>query len=163
MALTADEEGGKSNGVDWLLKNHRDLIDAEFVLNPDSGGVTSAKGKIVNVDIEASEKLYADYELTATNPGGHSSLPVPDNAIYHLVDACRDSKRVFPLELNDVTRTYFERRAPLESGQTKRRHERPFAHSARPLGGDAAFPGAALQFPAADYLRPYAYRRRTRQ
>jgi acetylornithine deacetylase/succinyl-diaminopimelate desuccinylase-like protein len=120
VALTADEEGGKSNGVDWLLKNHRDLIDAAFALNPDAGGVTSAKGKIVNVDIEASEKLYADYELTTTNPGGHSSLPVPDNAIYRLADALgKLEKYTFPLELNEVTRTYFERRAPLESGQMK--------------------------------------------
>ena len=120
VALTADEEGGKSNGVDWLLKNHRDLIDAAFAINPDGGGVTSAKGKIVNVDVEASEKLYADFELSATNPGGHSSLPVPDNAIYHLADALgKLEKFVFPLELNEVTRTYFERRAPLESGQMK--------------------------------------------
>ncbi|MGA3201368.1 MAG: M20/M25/M40 family metallo-hydrolase, partial [Bryobacteraceae bacterium] len=71
VALTADEEGGKSNGVDWLLKNHRDLIDAAFVLNADAGGVTTVKGKPVNVDVEANEKLYADYQLSATNPGGH--------------------------------------------------------------------------------------------
>jgi acetylornithine deacetylase/succinyl-diaminopimelate desuccinylase-like protein len=119
VALTADEEGGKSNGVDWLLKNHRDLVDAEFVLNADSGGVTSRKGKPVNVDIEASEKLYADFQLTATNPGGHSSLPVPDNAIYHIADALSHLERSpFPFELNAITRTYFERRAALESGQT---------------------------------------------
>jgi acetylornithine deacetylase/succinyl-diaminopimelate desuccinylase-like protein len=120
LALTADEEGGKSNGVDWLLKNHRELIDAEFVLNADSGGVTTMKGKLVNVDIEASEKLYADFQLTATNPGGHSSLPVPDNAIYHIADVLsRLEKAPFPVELNEITRTYFERRAPLESQQTK--------------------------------------------
>jgi acetylornithine deacetylase/succinyl-diaminopimelate desuccinylase-like protein len=120
VALTADEEGGKSNGVDWLLKNHRDLVDAAFALNPDAGGVTSVKGKIVNVDVEASEKLYQDFELSATNPGGHSSLPVPDNAIYHVADAlAKLEKTVFPLELNEVTRTYFERRAPLETGQMK--------------------------------------------
>ena len=65
IALTADEEAGSFNGVDWLLRNHRDLIDAEFVLNPDSGGVTSMNGKIVNMDIEASEKLYADFQLSA--------------------------------------------------------------------------------------------------
>jgi len=119
IALTADEEGGKSNGVDWLLKNHRELIDAEFVLNADSGGVTSLKGKIVNVDVEACEKLYADYQLTVTNRGGHSSLPVPDNAIYHLTGALsRLEHSPFPVELNPVTRTYFERRAPLEGGQT---------------------------------------------
>jgi acetylornithine deacetylase/succinyl-diaminopimelate desuccinylase-like protein len=118
LALTADEEGGKSNGVDWLLKNHRDLVDAAFVLNADAGGVTTRNGKPVNVDVEASEKLYADFQLTATNPGGHSSLPVPDNAIYHIADALsRLEHAPFPVELNDVTRTYFERRAPLESAQ----------------------------------------------
>jgi acetylornithine deacetylase/succinyl-diaminopimelate desuccinylase-like protein len=120
LALTADEEGGQSNGVDWLLQNHRDLIDAEFVLNPDSGGVTSVRGKAVNVDLEASEKQYADFELTSLNPGGHSSLPRPDNAIYHLADALsRLEHSPFPVELNAVTRTYFERRAPLENAQTK--------------------------------------------
>src|SRR5208283_5699862 len=86
LALTADEEGGTSNGVDWLLKNHRDLIEAEFVLNPDGGGVETEKGKPVIVSMDASEKLYADFELEVTNAGGHSSLPVPDNAIYHLSD-----------------------------------------------------------------------------
>ena len=119
VALTADEEGGKSNGVDWLLKNHRDLIAAEFVLNADSGGVTTVKGKPVNVDLEASEKLYADFQVSATNSGGHSSLPVPDNAIYRIADALGRLERTpFPFELNPVTRAYFERRAPLETGQT---------------------------------------------
>jgi acetylornithine deacetylase/succinyl-diaminopimelate desuccinylase-like protein len=116
VALTADEEGGKANGVDWLLRHRRDLIDAAFALNPDAGGVTSVKGKIVNVDVEASEKLYADFDLSAANPGGHSSLPVPDNAIYHIADGlAKIARYVFPLELNAVTRAYFERRAPLES------------------------------------------------
>ncbi|HTW64324.1 MAG TPA: M20/M25/M40 family metallo-hydrolase [Bryobacteraceae bacterium] len=118
LALTADEEGGSSNGVDWLLKNHRDLVDAAFALNPDAGGVTTIKGKPLNVDVEANEKLYADFELDTTNPGGHSSLPVPDNAIYHIADALsRLQHAPFPFELNPVTRTYFERRAALESGQ----------------------------------------------
>jgi acetylornithine deacetylase/succinyl-diaminopimelate desuccinylase-like protein len=118
LALTADEEGGKSNGVEWLLKNHPDLVDAAFALNPDAGGVTTIKGKPLNVDVEANEKLYADFELDATNPGGHSSLPVPDNAIYHIANALsRLEHAPFPFELNPITRTYFERRAPLESGQ----------------------------------------------
>ena len=118
LALTADEEGGRSNGVDWLLKNHRDLMDAAFALNPDSGGVTTEHGKPVNVDIEASEKIYADFQLTATNAGGHSSLPVPDNAIYHIADALsRLEHSPFPFELNAVTRGYFEKRAALETGQ----------------------------------------------
>jgi len=120
VALTADEEGGKSNGVDWLLRHHRDLVDAAFVLNADSGGVTTLNGKPVNVDVEACEKLYADFQLTAANPGGHSSLPTPDNAIYHITDALSRLERTpFPVELNAVTRTYFERRAPLESPQVK--------------------------------------------
>ena len=117
-ALTADEEGGKSNGVDWLLRNHRQLIDAEFALNPDGGGVTAEKGKPLNLDVEASEKLYADFQLIATNPGGHSSLPRPDNAIYHIANALvRLEHSPFPFELNAVTRAYFERRSALESGQ----------------------------------------------
>ena len=118
LALTADEEGGTSNGVDWLLKNHRELVDAAFALNADAGGVTTVKGKPLNVDVEANEKLYADFELDSNNPGGHSSLPVPDNAIYHLADALsRLEHASFPVELNPITRTYFERRAALESGQ----------------------------------------------
>jgi acetylornithine deacetylase/succinyl-diaminopimelate desuccinylase-like protein len=118
LALTADEESGMSNGVDWLIKNHRDLIEAEFVLNSDGGGVDTADGKPVIVSLDASEKLYADFQLTATNPGGHSSLPVPDNAIYHLADAlARLQQFQFPLELNAVTRAYFERMAALETGQ----------------------------------------------
>jgi acetylornithine deacetylase/succinyl-diaminopimelate desuccinylase-like protein len=80
LALTADEEGG-ANGVEWLLKNHRDVIDAELALNQESGGVTTVNGQPVNVDIEASEKQYADFHLTVRNPGGHSSLPTDDNAI----------------------------------------------------------------------------------
>ena len=120
LALTADEEGGQWNGVDWLLKNHRDLVDAEFALNADSGGVTTSQGKPVNVDVEASEKQYADFELTVLNPGGHSSLPTADNAIYHLSAALsRLEHSPFPVEFNAVTRTYFERRAPLEKAQTR--------------------------------------------
>lgn len=118
LALTADEEGGGSNGVDWLLKNHRDLIDAEFVLNADGGGITTLSGKPVMMEVDATEKLYADYELTVTNPGGHSSLPVPDNAIYHLADGLgRLEHYEFPIELNDVTRAYYARMAQIETGQ----------------------------------------------
>jgi acetylornithine deacetylase/succinyl-diaminopimelate desuccinylase-like protein len=105
LALTADEEGGKSNGVDWLLKNHRDLIEAEFVINSDSGGVDLSHGKAISFNVGATEKLYADYQLTAINPGGHSSLPVPDNAIYHIADSLtRLQAYTFPFELNPITR-----------------------------------------------------------
>jgi acetylornithine deacetylase/succinyl-diaminopimelate desuccinylase-like protein len=115
LALTADEEGGTSNGVDWLLKNRRDLIDAEFALNPDSGGVDAEHGKAVSVTFEATEKLYGDYQLLATNPGGHSSLPRPDNAIYQIVDALAIlQKHQFPVELNSVTREFFTQMAKVE-------------------------------------------------
>ena len=118
LALTADEEGGKSNGVAWLVKNHRDLIDAEFVLNPDGGGIDLDHGTPVSVNIDATEKLYGDYQLTVTNPGGHSSLPLPDNAIYHLAGALTNLQHhEFPFELNPVTRAYFERLSTLEKGQ----------------------------------------------
>ena len=117
LALTADEEGGKSNGIDWLLKNHRDLVDAEFVLNHDSGGVETRDGKPMSVDLTASEKLYADFQLMVTNPGGHSSRPVPDNAIYHLAGALtRLQAYTFPFELNPVTRAYFKRMSGIETG-----------------------------------------------
>jgi acetylornithine deacetylase/succinyl-diaminopimelate desuccinylase-like protein len=119
LALTADEEGGKSNGVEWLLQNHRDLVDAEFALNPDSGGVSTDHGKPLAVEFEATEKLYADYQVLAANPGGHSSLPKPDNAIYHVADALSAlEKSPFPFELNGVTREYFAQMARIETGQT---------------------------------------------
>lgn len=119
LALTADEEGGKSNGVDWLIEHHRDLIDAEYVLNPDGGGVELRNGKATIFSVDASEKLYADYQLTVTNPGGHSSLPVPDNAIYQLADGVEHlAHYTFPTELNSVTRAYFKAESKILTGQT---------------------------------------------
>lgn len=118
LALTADEEGGKSNGVDWLLKNRRELIEAEFVLNPDGGGLTANHGKPEMMEVDATEKQYADYQLMVTNPGGHSSLPVPDNAIYHLADGLGRLERYeFPIDLNDVTRAFYARMAEVSTGQ----------------------------------------------
>jgi acetylornithine deacetylase/succinyl-diaminopimelate desuccinylase-like protein len=118
LALTADEEGGQSNGVEWLIKNHRELIDAEFVLNHDGGGILSVKGKPLMMNVDAAEKLYADYSLTVTNPGGHSSLPVPDNAIYHLVEGlARLAHYQFPLELNQTTRAYYQEMSKVETGE----------------------------------------------
>jgi len=119
LALTADEEGGSSNGVDWLLKNHPELMKAAFAFNPDGGGVDLQNGKAITADVDASEKLYADYQLVTTNPGGHSSLPVPDNAIYHLADALQRLQNYeFPFELNAITRAYFEKLATLEPAAT---------------------------------------------
>jgi len=116
LALTADEEGGKSNGVEWLLKNHRNLVDAEIAFNHDGGGILSDHGKPVMMTVDATEKLYADFQLSVTNPGGHSSLPRPDNAIYSLVDGLARLERFqFPLELNEVTRAYYERMTRVEA------------------------------------------------
>jgi len=118
LALTADEEGGTSNGVDWLIKNKRELIESEFVLNHDGGGVLMEHGKPTMMEVDASEKLYADFQLTVTNPGGHSSLPVPDNAIYHLANGLvRISQYEFPFELSDITRAYYERMSKVATGQ----------------------------------------------
>jgi len=116
LALTADEEAGSSNGVDWLLRNHRELVDAEFALNPDGGGVYTRAGKPAMMSVDATEKLYADYQLEVKNPGGHSSLPVPDNAIYHLTDGLsRLEHYQFPFELSEITRAYFRQMATIEA------------------------------------------------
>jgi acetylornithine deacetylase/succinyl-diaminopimelate desuccinylase-like protein len=117
LALTADEEGGTSNGVDWLLKNNRELIDAEFVLNHDGGGILSENGKPQYMTVDASEKLYSDYQLTVTNPGGHSSLPKPDNAIYHLAEGlARLEHYEFQFELTNITRAYYQRMSKIATG-----------------------------------------------
>ena len=118
LAMTADEEGGAFNGVDWLVKNHRELVDAEFVLNHDGGGVLADHGKPLMMEVNATEKLYGDFVLTTTNPGGHSSLPRPDNAIYELTDALtRIEHYQFPFELNNITRAYYERQGEMATGQ----------------------------------------------
>jgi acetylornithine deacetylase/succinyl-diaminopimelate desuccinylase-like protein len=119
LALTADEEGGKFNGADWLVKEHRDLVDAAFVINPDSGGVELDRGRAVVADVEATEKVYSDYQVTAVNRGGHSSIPRPDNAIYELTTALNKlAAYQFPFEMNEVTRTYFKNLAGQETGQS---------------------------------------------
>jgi acetylornithine deacetylase/succinyl-diaminopimelate desuccinylase-like protein len=115
LALTADEEGGNFNGVTWLLTNHRALIEAEFAIN-EGGGGEIRKGRYVTNTIQASEKVYQDFRLEVTNSGGHSSLPVKDNAIYQLsAGLARLAAFEFPIELNEVTRTFFERAATAES------------------------------------------------
>jgi acetylornithine deacetylase/succinyl-diaminopimelate desuccinylase-like protein len=119
LALTADEEGGTSNGVEWLIQNHRDQIDAAFILNPDAGDFELDKGKKLLVGIQAAEKLYQDYDVKVTNPGGHSSLPARENAIYELAEALtRLEHYQFPFELSEVTREYFKREADIVGGVT---------------------------------------------
>src|SRR5438309_293877 len=118
LALTADEEGGSSNGVDWLLREHRDWIDAEYCINLDGGEFERDNDKRLLAGIQASEKVYVDFQFESLNPGGHSSVPTPDNAIYHLAGAlARLQSFSFPLHLNEITRNYFERMATLTLGQ----------------------------------------------
>lgn len=118
IALTADEEGGDYNGVQWLLANHRELIDAEYALN--EGGESQIKeGKYVLNAVQSSEKIYQSFRLETRNSGGHSSRPVKDNAIYRLAEGLtRLSKYQFPIKLNEVTTEYYKRMATLYSGQT---------------------------------------------
>ena len=119
LALTADEEGGRSNGVEWLIKNHRDLIDAEFILNPDAGDFELDQGKKLLVGVQAAEKLYQDFDVKVTNPGGHSSLPGKENEIYELADGLtRLEHYQFPFELSEVTREYFKREADIVGSST---------------------------------------------
>lgn len=120
VALTADEEGGGPfNGVSWLLKNHRDLIDSELALN-EGGWGEEAGGKKLSNDLQVSEKYVMNFRFEVRNKGGHSSLPVPDNAIYHLAGALeRLSHFASPLKVNEVTSAYFKEMAKLESGSRK--------------------------------------------
>ena len=116
VALTADEEGGGPyNGVAWLIKNHRELIDADFCLN-EGGRGQMVNGQRVANDIQPAEKWYLDLRLEVRNKGGHSSLPVPDNAIYHLANALvRLSQFGFPLKTNEATRAYFAGMAKIDT------------------------------------------------
>jgi len=120
VALTADEEGGGPyNGVQWLIKNKRDLIDAEFCLNEGGWGEMAGGRKISN-DIQVSEKYVINFRLEVRNKGGHSSMPVADNAIYHLAAALdKLSKFGFPMKTNEVTRAYFEAMSKIDTGPAK--------------------------------------------
>ena len=114
IALTADEEGGGSNGVDWLLKNHPQLVEAAFVIN-EGGGGTLRSGKPLFNSVQATEKVTTNVTLRATNRGGHSSVPRADNAIVALADAlAKVGRHQFPVRFNDVTRGFFTKTADVE-------------------------------------------------
>jgi acetylornithine deacetylase/succinyl-diaminopimelate desuccinylase-like protein len=117
LALTAGEEGGMPyNGVQWLIKNKHDLIDAEYAINVDAGGGEMEHGKHTLFDVQAAEKVYHSVALTAKNPGGHSSLPRKDNAIYALAKALdRLAAYDFPVKPNDVVKAYFSKAASTAS------------------------------------------------
>ena len=118
LVLTGDEETSQRS-IQSLLTKHRHLLDADLALNTDGGGVMLKDGKPAVFEVQASEKIYADYQLEVTDVGGHSSLVRPDNPIYTLSAALsRIGEHQFPLHVNDVTRMFLERFASTESGQT---------------------------------------------
>lgn len=118
LALTSDEEVvSPYNGVEWLLKNHRELIEAEAALNEGGGGQLKSGRNLLNT-VQASEKVYQSFRLEVKNPGGHSSRPTRDNAIYELAEGLtRVSRHDFPVSLNEITRAFFEKMAALQTGQ----------------------------------------------
>jgi acetylornithine deacetylase/succinyl-diaminopimelate desuccinylase-like protein len=120
MALTCDEElvPSKFDGAEYLVNHHRALIDAEIALNEGGGGLLDKEGKPVRHGIQAGEKIYQSFQLEVTNPGGHSSAPFKDNAIYHLADGLsRLGQFSFPFKLSPVTRAFYERMSKVEKGQ----------------------------------------------
>jgi len=136
VALTEDEEGGDANGVAWLLRNRRDLIDADFCINPDGGGGEMKNERHTVMAFQTSEKVYLDFTLDVKNKGGHSSMPVADNAIYRLASALTRLQGLeFPITLNETTRMSFERSALQETGQIR---ADMLAMAATPLDPSAA-------------------------
>jgi acetylornithine deacetylase/succinyl-diaminopimelate desuccinylase-like protein len=118
MVLTCDEETSAEQGIRWLLANVPRLTTADYALNTDAGGVAPTASGRPAFSLQAAEKTYVTFELTASNPGGHSSVPRSDNAIYALSAALgRLSAHRFPIEYNEVTRTSYARSADLETGQ----------------------------------------------
>ncbi|KAF1716336.1 peptidase M20 [Pseudoxanthomonas yeongjuensis] len=118
LALTAGEEDGGDNGVQWLLAHRPELVEAAYGINVDGGGPEIRNGKPAVLSVETAEKVYLSFTLTARNPGGHSSLPTPDNAIYRLAQGLsRLASYQFPLRTNSATRGYYKGLASLYSGQ----------------------------------------------
>ena len=116
--LTGDEETS-SDSIEYLAGPRRELVDAAFAINSDAGGGELFQGTPNIFNVQAAEKGYLTFHLTATNPGGHSSRPMPENAIYELTMAlARLSEYTFPVELSQVSRLYFERSAGFADGQT---------------------------------------------
>ncbi len=118
MALTCGEEtSNRVNGVDYMLKNHREMLDAAFAINEGAGGLLSASGKPLALNLQAGEKIHQVFVLTVTKPGGHSSRPLPENAIYQLGLGLKKVKaHQFPIQLTPVTQEYFKRIGPIMGG-----------------------------------------------
>jgi acetylornithine deacetylase/succinyl-diaminopimelate desuccinylase-like protein len=120
VALTDHEEGGPANGAVWLAREHRDWIDAAYGINPDGGRGTYRQGRPTTLEFQTAEKTYVGIDIEATSPGGHSSVPPKENAIYRLNAALeRLAAHQFPLNLNPTTRAYFARSAEHETGRPR--------------------------------------------
>jgi acetylornithine deacetylase/succinyl-diaminopimelate desuccinylase-like protein len=121
VAFTADEEVGLAeDGVWWLMRERRDLVDAAMVINTDDASGRLVNGRRTHLEVETSQKIYVTFQLEVTNKGGHSSLPRPDNAIYSLAAGLtRLAAFQFPYKTNATTRLYFERMARMKTGQEK--------------------------------------------
>ena len=119
LALTCGEEtSGVFNGAQWLAQNRKDLMDAAFVLNEGGGGLTDGKGRIVSQNLQVGEKNYQDFVLETTNPGGHSSIPVRDNALYQMAAALLKVRDLeFPLMMTDTTRSFLARAGEMRGGE----------------------------------------------
>ena len=135
VALTCGEETDTAfNGANWLAQNRRELIDAAFALNEGGGGETDGQGNLVAQTVQVGEKIYQDFKLTLTNPGGHSSIPGPDNAIYQMSAAlAKIGAHEFPIEFTDTTRALFSKASALRPGEIGEAAERLAANP-----GDAA-------------------------
>lgn len=109
LALTCGEESGaRMNGVQWLAQNRPELLAAAFALNEGGGGLTDGHGTVLSQSMQTGQKANRNFELQATNPGGHSSTPVDENAIYQLADAVRAVRTFrFPVRFNETTQTFF--------------------------------------------------------
>jgi acetylornithine deacetylase/succinyl-diaminopimelate desuccinylase-like protein len=119
MALTCGEEtSNRVNGVDYIVQNKRQLIEAAFALNEGAGGLLSEAGKPLALQVQAGEKIHQVFTLEVTNPGGHSSRPVPDNAIYRLMQATQKVEKLsFPIQVTPVVREYFRITGPMLGGE----------------------------------------------
>ena len=141
LALTAGEEDGEDNGIQWLQAHRPDLLKAAYGLNQDENGPAIRNGRPAELTIETAEKVYLSYTLTVRNPGGHSSLPTPDNAIYRLAQGLvKLSALQFPLRTNSVTRGYYAELAAQNTGQT--------AADMRAIGHDPSDMAAAARIAA---------------
>ena len=154
LALTADEEGGNFNGVEWLLKEHRDWVDAEYCINLDGGEFMKDNGKRLMAAMQGSEKVYADFQFESLNAGGHSSEPVRDNAIYHLAGALERLRDFdFPVRVNEITRNFFAQTAEISPGDSAADLKAVAQEPPDEAAATRLSRRAVLQHAAAHYLR----------